>query len=54
MVDWYPRRFPDVFAGAENSFVPPEFCFVPAWGRNIVGSRLDDAATWPEVQGLRQ
>ena len=26
------RPFPDVFAGAENGFVPPEFCVVPARG----------------------
>src|ERR1700684_36749 len=39
MVDWFQRRFPDVFAGAENGVVPPEFCVVPAGGRNIVGSR---------------
>jgi hypothetical protein len=29
--------FPDVFASAENGFVPPEICFVAHPGRNIVG-----------------
>jgi hypothetical protein len=24
--------FPDVFAKAENGFVPPEFCFVAGYG----------------------
>jgi hypothetical protein len=27
------RRFPDVFAGSENGFVAPEFCFVADGGK---------------------
>jgi pantetheine-phosphate adenylyltransferase len=31
------RPFPDVFAKAENGFVPPEFCFVAGHARNMIG-----------------
>jgi hypothetical protein len=48
------RRFPDVFAGAENGFVPSEFCVVPARGKKTLSARVEDSATQPGVQGLWQ
>ena len=49
------RRFPDVFAGAENGFVPPEFCVVPAPGDETLSARVEDAAIQsPGVRGLWQ
>ena len=47
------RRFPDVFADAENGFVPPEFCVAAARGRNIA-SLHRRLGTQPGVQGLWQ
>jgi hypothetical protein len=43
------RLFPDVFAKAENGFVPPEICFVAEGSDETMPARLEDAPSWQVV-----
>jgi len=46
------RPFPDVFAKAQNGFIPPEICFVAEASDETMPAPLEDAAT-PRVVQVR-